>query len=153
MFEDMRFLFSFGQRPVAIPADLRATWKIGVLSLVLHNCCRQSRSSLAKLHIVNSMFYSENTAVAVSEALAGNPPMFPLAIRVEPAVNRAIDLAAGMNLVLRAASGRIELTDRGTRMARALDTSHVYEREKGILRTLGRSLTERMVLDLLKGAT
>ena len=51
--------FIFRRRPLALPGDLRPRWRIGLLALLLNNCCRQQRSSLTRLHVLNWAVRSE----------------------------------------------------------------------------------------------
>ena len=152
MFEDFTFTFTFSARPVAIPPDLRASWKIGLIILILHMSCRATKASVGKLHILNSMLVSDEIRDVVVDVIRGKPPLFPIAVRVEPAINRAVDLAAGMGLVKATTKGRIALSAEGKKLARILDATQIYEHEKQVLKRVGKSLSEELVLQLKRGA-
>jgi hypothetical protein len=53
--------FSFRVRPVAVPGELRISWRLAVITLMLHHC-RQQRASLIKLHILNDVIRSPSSA-------------------------------------------------------------------------------------------
>jgi hypothetical protein len=71
-------------------------------------------------------------------------------IRVEPSLNRAVDLACGEGLVERISGNRIRLTEQGRTAAEQLDTwENLFKQEKKFLRDISKYLTEEIVQDLL----
>lgn len=138
--------FVFGRRPVALPGDLRPTWRIGLLMLLLGQCCRQQRSSLTRLHVLNWAMRSEdnfgNLMALISQQLRPDA----LVVRFDPAFNRAIDFALGESLVQRVDGSRIALTHQGRDFAtEILNTPNVYMNEKNLISTIKQKASETLV--------
>ncbi|MBB1592554.1 hypothetical protein [Achromobacter sp. UMC46] len=138
--------FVFGRRPIALPGDLRPTWRIGLLMLLLAQCCRQQRSSLTRLHVLNWAMRSEenheNLMALISQQLRPDA----LVVRFDPAFNRAIDFALGENLVQRVDGSRIELTQQGRAFAAdVLNTPDVYINEKRLIGAIKQKASETLV--------
>ena len=87
--------FIFRRRPVALPGDLRPTWRIGLLVLLLARGCRQQRSSLTRMHLLNWAARSEANHADLMGLIAGELSPDQLIVRFDPACNRAIDFAIG----------------------------------------------------------
>ena len=58
-FPEFDVQFSFQRRPISLPGDLRPTWRIGLLTILMVQCCRQQRSSLTRLHVLSWAVRSE----------------------------------------------------------------------------------------------
>jgi len=138
--------FIFRRRPVALPGDLRPTWRIGLLMLLLRQCCRQQRSSLTRLHVLNWAVRSEANRGDLTALLEGRLAPDALIVRFEPAFNRAIDFAIGEGLVNRVDGSRIELTDAGKAFAEeiAMDPN-LFIPEKGLVGAIGQKASEALV--------
>lgn len=103
----------FRQRPISVPGDLRPAWRISVIVLLLGKCCRQGKSSLRRLHVLSWAIRNELVADAIVRAIDGEVPPDTVLVRIEPALNRAVDFAIGQGLIRRQSSDRIELTADG----------------------------------------
>jgi len=90
--------FSFADRPTSVPGDLRLSWRIPVLLLMLHYS-RQKRASLIKLHVLNDAVRSFARVQELRRILRNELPLAFWQPRVEPAFARAIDFANGDGLV------------------------------------------------------
>jgi hypothetical protein len=138
--------FIFGRRPVALPGDLRPTWRIGLLTLLLSQCCRQQRSSLTRLHVLNWAIRSEANHEDLTALIGGKLSPDALVVRFDPAFNRAIDFAIGEGLVRRVDGSRIELTDAGKAFAEEISKdSNVYVPEKNVANLIGQRVSEALV--------
>ncbi|GAB2750337.1 hypothetical protein GCM10027019_31260 [Melaminivora jejuensis] len=138
--------FIFRRRPVALPGDLRPTWRIGLLMLLLSQCCRQQRSSLTRLHVLNWAVRSEANYQELTALIEGRLPPDALIVRFEPAFSRAIDFAIGENLVKRVDGARVELTDNGKEFAEEiLKDSSLYIPEKKLTGVLRQRASETLV--------
>ena len=144
--------FLFRRRPVAVPGDLRPTWRIGLLVLLLKRCCRQSRSSLTRLHVLNWAVRTENNHQALIELVANARSPDSLIVRFDPAFNRAMDFALGEGLVRRVDGSRIELTSSGDAMADEIAKNEgLYSGEKTFVDEIRQRVTETVV-DSIFGA-
>ncbi|MEK8029711.1 hypothetical protein AACH06_02665 [Ideonella sp. DXS29W] len=138
--------FLFRKRPVAVPGDLRPAWRIGLLVLLLKRCCRQSRSSLTRLHVLNWTIRTEGNQQALL-ALVGNA-LRPdsLVVRFDPAFNRAVDFAIGEGLVRRVDGSRIEITAAGNALAEEIGKDkEMYPAERLFMDEIRQSVTETLV--------
>ena len=61
---------SFRVRPVSVPGELRITWRLAVVVLMLAGC-RKQRASLVKLHVLNDALRSEDSAQQLRRVLRG----------------------------------------------------------------------------------
>lgn len=138
--------FIFRRRPVALPGDLRPTWRIGLLALLLSQCCRGQRSSLTRVHVLNWAVRSEPNHEDLMSLVEGRLPPDALIVRFDPAFNRAIDFAIGEGLVRRVDGSRIELTDSGKAFANEISADpEVLLFEKRLASTIRQRVTETLV--------
>jgi hypothetical protein len=90
--------FIFKRRPSPVPGDLRPTWRIALILLILLNS-RSKKASLRKLHVVSwaaRTSVNRELFIKYSKGEIAKDEVIP---RVEPSLNRAIDLARGEGLV------------------------------------------------------
>lgn len=143
---ELEATFTFRRRPVALPGDLRPTWRIGLLSLLLRHCCRQQRSSLTRLHVLNWAVRSEANHEDLTALIEGKLSPDQLIVRFDPAFNRAIDFAIGEGLVKRVDGSRIELTEQGKTFAEVISKdSEVYITEKEMIGAIKQKVSETLV--------
>lgn len=147
--ETLDVAFSFKKRPTPLPGELRATWGIAMLlTIVFHS--RGKKTSLQRLHVVNWAVRSETNRMQFLTALNGSGRNFNFVPRVEPSLNRAIDLAAAENLVVVNHGRNLLLTKRGLAAAEELDTAKdAFVVEKAFLRAIKSAATEKKVEELL----
>lgn len=143
---ELEATFTFRRRPVALPGDLRPTWRIGLLSLLLSKCCRQQRSSLTRLHVLNWAVRSEASYEDLTALIEDKLSPDQLIVRFDPAFNRAIDFAIGEGLVKRVDGSRIELTEPGKTFAEAISMdAEVYVIEKKLIDVIKQKVSETLV--------
>ena len=136
----------FRHRPLSVPGDLRPAWRISVILLLLRKCCRQGRSSLRRLHVLSWAIKDEQVANALVRAIDGEVPPGTVLVRIEPALNRAVDLARGHGLIQRQSSDRVELTVDGKDFAdNILNDKLVLGYEKLFAERIRFSVTEDFV--------
>jgi hypothetical protein len=141
--------FSFVERPLPVPGDLRLSWRIPVLLLMLHYG-RQSRASLIKLHVLNDAIRSDMAAQRLNQILAKELPAIFWHPRIEPAFARAIDFAAGEGLVAWANGSTLVLSPSGKSVAeQVIDMPDVLTAEKAALARLAKVVTEGFVKTLI----
>jgi hypothetical protein len=143
--------FSFVPRPIPVPGDLRISWRLPILVLML-TASRASRASLVKLYILNDALRSSASRAVLLEIMRGERPELDWRMRVEPAFGRAVDNAVGNGLVEwvgQDASRALQLTAAGrTASAQILAMKDVLTAEKAIIADLGRNVTEAMARTL-----
>ncbi|MEL7738783.1 hypothetical protein AAG614_10405 [Citromicrobium bathyomarinum] len=94
----------FRDRPKPCAGDLRISWRISLLLLVLSSS-RGKKASMAKLHVLNDAIRSEASLAKLKEMLDMVRPMLEWRLRVEPALSRAVDFLIGEKLAIWEASG------------------------------------------------
>ena len=136
----------FRQRPISVPGDLRPAWRISLIVLLLRKCCRRGRSSLRRLHVFSWAIRDREVSIALVRAVNGEVPPDTVLVRIEPALNRAVDFAIGEGLVRRQSSDRVELTPEGKDFADSiLKDTIVLGFEKQFIETIRFTVTEEFV--------
>ena len=136
----------FRARPVAIPADLRPLWRMRAVLLLRRKCCRQGRSSLARIHVLNWALRTSEAGRQLVQAIEGTVSPDAVLVRIEPSLNRAVDLARGHGLIRQVGGDRIELTPGGRQFAETiLNDPVVFGREKHFCERIGLHATEAFV--------
>lgn len=138
--------FLFRKRPVAVPGDLRPAWRIGLLLLLLKRCCRQGRSSLTRLHVLNWAIRTEENQHALLALVSSSLSPDSLVVRFDPAFNRAVDFAIGEGLVRRVDGSRIEITPTGNALAEEIfNEEELYPAERLFMEEIRQRVTETLV--------
>jgi hypothetical protein len=142
---------SFRVRPVSVPGELRISWRLAVVVLMLEGC-RKQRASLVKLHVLNDAVRSDDNAQLLRRVLRDELPPSFWRTRVEPAFGRALDLAVGSGLVnwIHTTLGAgLELTTKGKEAVAAIHKlKGVLEHEKTALAALAPQLSEQRAASL-----
>lgn len=140
--------FTFRQRPTPLVGDLRPAWRMGlILLMLLHS--RGKKATLQKLHVLNSACRSMGTRRAFLSYVQGEARKDEIIPRVEPSLNRALNLSRGEGLVEIERGKNIKLTPAGLKLAKQLDeTSDCLEAEKAFLKAVESFATEGRVEDL-----
>ncbi|WP_040597827.1 hypothetical protein [Sphingomonas elodea] len=143
--------FSFKRRPTPVPGDMRITWRVSLILLMLAGS-RSARASLAKLHILNDAIRS-NQISTLRDAIDADTKILPWNLRVEPAFARAIDFVVGERLAeWTKAGGRasLQLTQAGlTAVGEIEKIEDALEQERAIISEHAKKLTEIRVSALL----
>lgn len=142
--------FTFTRRPVAVPADVRASWKVLLVLEMLDKCCRGNRSSLRRLHLLNWATRSPDHAEVLLGALSGSVDPATVLVRLDPSLDRAIARARGYGYVIASRGNRVTLTRAGQGLLKGVDTSGVLEVERAILKQIGHQLSEGKTDDILE---
>lgn len=138
--------FNFSRRPIDIPGDLRPVWRIGLLVLLLKNCCRQNRARFTQLHVLNWGIRSDDTRRCLEEAISGSIGVESLIVRIEPSLNRAVDLAIGERLVRRCSGDQVELTQQGLDFASEIENDALmYRPERDFMARIRKKVTATFV--------
>jgi hypothetical protein len=143
---ELRTPFVFRRRPIAIPADLRPAWRIGLLVLLLKNCCKSNRTSLGRLHVLSWGFLTAEGRRQLQAAIEGQLSPDSLVVRFEPFLVQAVDFAIGEGLIRRKGGTRIEITAAGTLLAEELQNAETaFVTEKQLMATIRTRVTEDLV--------
>ncbi len=141
----------FRERPAALPGDLRPLWRVSLLVLLLRKCCRGDKSSLRRIHVLSSAARSKEVAETLLDAIENVIPPGLVIVRIEPALNRAIDYAIGEGLVKRGKKDRLELTSAGKKFADELmQNPLLLASEKRFINAVGYRVNEAFVQSMFK---
>jgi hypothetical protein len=114
--------FIFKRRPSPVPGDLRPLWRIALVLLILLSS-RSKKASLRKLHVISWAARSSinrGRFIRYSKGKIAKDEIIP---RVEPSLNRAIDLARGEGLVTVDGGKSLTLSSIGLNLADEINRS------------------------------
>lgn len=138
--------FLFQRRPLSLPEDLRPSWRIALLVLLMHGCCRGSKSSRARLHVLSWSVRSADSLQNLLSATTGELNPRSLIVRVDPFLDRAIDFAVGEGLIERIGGKGLNLTSSGKNYASAIEeAAEIFVLEKSFIQAIGHKVTEDLV--------
>ncbi len=142
----------FVRRPDPVPADLRLSWRLGVLTLILRRC-RADTATIQQLHVLSWAIRTTKSRAVFLRWISGEKRPDDIIVRFEPSVSLSIDLANGSGLVNRSGGGRITLTQKGILLAESINRdSTALGPEKEFLNKLPRRITQRFVNDAVAWA-
>lgn len=141
--------FSFRQRPIPVPGDLRIEWRVALIALML-GYSRAKQASLPKLHILNDAIRSRRSSQQLDTVVSARPGTLPWPFRIEPAFGRAIDFVVGDRLadwtVVSGNRSGLKLTAPGVALFDKLKAeTDLFVTEKQILEKYAKSMTEASV--------
>lgn len=149
LLEHLSVRFTFARRPVALVPDLRASWRIAILLLILARASWANKSSLKRLHLLSWAIRSNENWSVLGRAMSGKLGPAEILVRFEPALNRAIDFAIGLGLIERVGGDRIRITPQGNGVVEVIRKEEAFLEEREKLDELGKSLTEGLATVLL----
>jgi hypothetical protein len=144
--------FSFVSRPLPVPGDLRISWRLSLILLML-GASRARRASLAKLHVLNYASRSVRARQRLLGILEGSVPTLFWQMPVEPAFGRALDFTVGEGFAIwQRVSSRsgLELTVSGSKAEEVIASrDDLLIEEKAFLAGYSTRMTEGFVSRLL----
>jgi hypothetical protein len=147
-FLDQPFLFR--DRPSPLAGDMRASWRLPVV-LMLVRACRGQRATHGQLHVLSWALRSAEGAVALDRFLGGKLRPQEAVVRFEPALDRAIALAHGLGLLSRSGGRYWALEEKGLGLlARVESDESILARERETLAALNVKLTQQVVAKMLR---
>jgi hypothetical protein len=140
--ESVRGTLVFTPRPAPVSARVRPAHRIAVL-LEMVDKCRGGRATLLQLHALD-------TALADPSArrrLAGDEQVAPTfsVVRIDPALNRAVDRAIGDDLLELRPDATVKLTDRGRSALHAVREAEILQGERAALAEIHGKVTQAQV--------
>ena len=152
LIQNIESRFFFKSRPEAIPADLRPLWRIAIITLILHRASRGGKSTVGRLHVINWAIRTKENMQTLINIIEGKLAPDTIIARIEPSLNRAVDLAHGEGLIERPGGDRISLTAKGQLAAESINKqADLFVEEKRFLKAIGKSVTEQMVQAIFAG--
>lgn len=137
--------FTFTARPDPIQGDLRMSWGIAVLLLALFYS-RAKKSNFQKLQFLAHSVRIPEGREEVRRLLSGEYKPADVSVRVEPSLNRAVALAHALGLVNIEKGTAISLTDKGVKMAEAIQKDKdMLSEERQFLSEVGPRMTDALM--------
>lgn len=131
---------TFTKRPIPIPADYRPMYKIALLVLILRLVCRAETASLLKLHLFSWALTSENNLLKLREYVTSNFQSDFSVWGIEPALNRALQLAIAENICEVVNGMSYKLTEKGFKFFEMINADkELFDKEKAFLNFIGKS--------------
>ena len=153
-FQDLDAQISFTRRSSAVHGDLRPTWRLCFIVLLLHRLGRGGVASLEKVHTINWASRTAQGRERFERLLDGHGRPSDCVVRFEPALNRALRFANQEGLIdiraLSSGGARIALTDKGRLLAQQLDEhTDIFVTELEFFDHLQGRVSEQVITDLL----
>lgn len=141
--------FVFGRRPSPIPPDLRVIWRVPLVLLTLQMCCRQGRSSLPRLHVLNWAMRTPQSRRTLLSALQNERRLQDVVVRFEPTLNQAIEYGIGEGLLSVVKGPRVLISPRGIKLVDdLLAAEDIYLSERAFAAQIGKKVTEDWVAQM-----
>lgn len=141
--------FSFKQRKIFTPCETRPLWKCALVVLIIGITGREHKCSLKKIHTANWLTKSTEHLEELIDWSQSNL-LFAPGIRLDPTIDRAIELMAGSGYVCKN-NGKIALTDKGEHFFNQLESAEsIMEKEKKFLLSSKKYLSEASVERIFK---
>jgi len=136
--------FDFVRQPVPVPASLRPERRVPLVLLLVAKS-HGSGASWKGLQLLNWVVRSpEHAEVLLALREGRDIPDRPV-VRIEPALDRALDLAVGLGLLEQRAARVFRLTDEGRKFVADLNASTAFIQERQVLDRLQGKVTRAQV--------
>lgn len=136
--------FDFVRQPVPVPAALQPERRVPLVLLLVAKS-HGSGASWKGLQLLNWVVRSpEHAEVLLALREGRDIPDRPV-VRIEPALDRALDLAVGLGLLEQRAARVFRLTDEGREVVVALNDSDAFAQEREVLDRLRGKVTRTQV--------
>lgn len=152
MQELLRNKLSFIKQPIPLPAEYRPMYKIGLIVIILKICCRGESGNLLKLHLFSWALASEKNMSELQSHIDSDFTTKFSIWGIEPALNRALQLAVAENICDLIDGKNYRLTEKGNIFFEMIDTdSDLFAIEKAFLGRIGKSrITDARINSMTK---
>ncbi len=131
---------SFTKRPIPLPAEYRPMYKIALIVMILKYCCRGESTNLWKLHLFSWALASEKNMKELRDYVTSNFTTDFSVWGIEPALNRALQLAVAENICDIVKGKNYKLTEKGKMFFGMIKAdTELFEIEKSFLTFIGKS--------------
>ena len=137
--------FTFNARPDPVPGDLRMSWGLAVLILMLFYS-RGKKSSFQKLQFLAHAVRLSEGRDEVRGLLSGEYLPTEVSVRVEPSLNRAIAFAHALNFLQIENGKSISLTKKGENVAKTIiEQADALKEEVNFLAEVAPRMTDALM--------
>ena len=131
---------SFTKRPIPLPAEYRPMYKIALIAMILKYCCRGETSNLLKLHLFSWALASEKNMKELQDYVTSNFTTDFSVWGIEPALNRALQLAVAENICDVINGKNYKLTEKGSKFFEMIKGDpQLFDIEKIFLTFIGKN--------------
>lgn len=131
---------SFTKRPIPLPAEYRPMYKIALIVIILKYCCRGESSNLLKLHLFSWALASEKNMIELRNYVTSNFQTDFSVWGIEPALNRALQLAVAENMCDIINGKNYKLTEKGNKFFEMIKAdTELFDIEKSFLTFIGKT--------------
>ena len=143
---------SFTKRPIPLPAEYRPMYKIALIVMILKYCCRGESTNLWKLHLFSWALASEKNMKELRDYVTSNFKTDFSVWGIEPALNRALQLAVVENICDIVNGKNYKLTEKGNKFFEMITADkELFEIEKTFLTFIGKShITDSRITAMTK---
>lgn len=141
-FMDARFTFRATRSP--LPGELRPVWRVSLLAMCIESC-RGNSATPQQLHVLDLACRNREAGNALLNYLTKAGTSRQVAIRLDPAVNRAVRWGLGCGLFARDGVIRIQLSESGASYVNQVRSASAMEHEQAFLASLPRKLNQSEV--------
>lgn len=143
---------SFTKRPIPLPAEYRPMYKIALIVMTLKLCCRGESSTLLKLHLFSWAMASEKNMEELRAYVTNNFKTDFSVWGIEPALNRALQLAVAENICEIIQGKTYKLTEKGNKFYEMMKTDkELFKVEKLFLSFIGKNcITDSRITTMTK---
>ena len=134
--------YSFDRGGIAIPGNRRPLWRIGLLVQLLANCSRGKKSSFVRLQILDWCSRTKTDQTLMTLFLNNEPS--DAAVRLDPATLRAVHYGTALK-IFDFDGKTVQLGKAGAELAREIEESGTFEREKAFMESIGKRFLEKQV--------
>lgn len=131
---------SFTKRPIPLPAEYRPMYKIAIIVMILKYTCRAETSNLLKLHLLSWALASQKNMMELKNYITSNFRSDFSVWGIEPALNRALQLAVAENICDIVNGKNYKLTEKGNKFFEMLNADkELFDLEKSFLIIIGKN--------------
>lgn len=150
LFDSGNARVAFADRAEPVPGDLRLSWRLVVLCLILDRS-RAGKSSMQAAHVLWWAIRSSRTRDLFMKWRQGEGNPDELLVRFDPSLTATMDLAIGAGLISVDQNANLILESRGREVATdAWASAGVLEAEKEFLAALPKGITAKSIRELLE---
>lgn len=131
---------SFTKKPIPLPAEYRPMYRIALIVMTLKYCCRAESSNLLKLHLFSWALASEKNMKELRDYIKTDFKTDFSVWGIEPALNRALQLAVAENICDVVRGKSYKLTPKGNSLFEMIEADkELFIIEKAFLIFIGKS--------------
>jgi hypothetical protein len=134
--------FRFQTRDMSLPPDMRTSWRLPVLLMLLSKC-HGDAATLGQAHVLNWAIRSAEGRNAFLRAYRGSRQLGDVIQRFDPTLDRTIDFAIGCGLAQLTLSGRVRLTESGAALIHAVREKGLFQSEAEFLNEIPGKFSQR----------